>query len=92
MTVYCSFAKCCGKSNGITSSGYQLKSSDHLQICADPSTIPYHTGIHISGGWNGTAKVEDRGWAINAKWLDIFCKSHQEALQLGVKNNCTLSY
>ena len=92
LTAYCSCAKCCGKSNGITASGYQLKSSDHLQICAAPKTIPFHTVIHISGGWDGTVKVEDRGGDINGKRLDIFCKSHQEALQFGVKNNCTISY
>ena len=80
------------KTNSITSSGYQLKSSDHLQICTAPNTIPFHTVIHISGGWNGTVKVEDRDGTINGKRLDIFCRSHEEALQFGVKNNCTISY
>ena len=92
LTAYCPCAKCCGKSDGITASGYQLKSSDHLQICAAPNTFPFHTIIYISGGWNGTVRVEDRGGAIKGKRLDIFCRTHQEANQFGVKNNCTISY
>lgn len=92
LTAYCTCSKCCGKSDGITASGYKLTSSDHLKVCAAPSNIPFHTVIHISGGWNGTVKVVDRGGAINGKRLDIFCKSHQDALQFGVKNNCSISY
>lgn len=92
LTAYCSCAHCCGKSDGITASGYHLKSSDHLQICAAPSNIPFHTVINISGGWNGTVRVEDRGGAIKGKRLDIFCRTHQEANQFGVKSNCTISY
>lgn len=46
---FCSCNKCDEKSNGITESGYQLKSSDHLLICAAPQNIPFHTRIHIFG-------------------------------------------
>ena len=92
LTAYCSCVQCCGKSDGITASGYHLTSSDHLKICAAPKNIPFHTVIHITGGWNGIVKVEDRGGAIKGKRLDIYCRTHQEALQFGVKNNCTLSY
>ena len=49
LTAYCSCSKCCGKSNGITACGYQLKDSDHLQVCAAPKEIPFHTIIKISG-------------------------------------------
>ena len=92
LTAYCSCSQCCGKSDGITASGYQLKSSDHLRICAAPKNIPFNTVINISGGWNGTVVVKDRGGAIKGKRLDIFCKSHQEANQFGRKPNCTISY
>ncbi len=92
LTAYCHCSKCCGKSDRITASGYQLKDSDHLKICAAPSNFAFHTVINISGGWNGTVKVEDRGGAIKGKRLDIYCKSHQEALQFGKKENCTISY
>ncbi len=64
-----------------------MKSSDHLQIC-----IPFHTVIKISGGWNETVRIEDRGGAIKGKRLDIFCRTHQEVNQFGVKYNCTTSY
>lgn len=92
LTAYCSCASCCGKSDGITASGYQLKSSDHHKICAAPSNIPFGTVINISGGWNGTVRVEDRGGDINGKRLDIFCRSHQEANQFGRKHNCNINY
>ena len=92
LTAYCSCSQCCGKSDGITASGYQLKSSDHLRICAAPKNIPFNTVINISGRWNGTVVVKDRGGAIKGKRLDIFCKSHQEANQFGRKPNCTISY
>lgn len=92
LTAYCSCSKCCNKADGITASGYKLKDSDHLKICAAPKNIPFHTVIHISGGWNGNVTVEDRGGAINGKRLDIYCKSHQDALQFGKKENCTIKY
>ena len=69
-----------------------MKSSDHLRICAAPKNFPFNTVINISGGWNGTVVVKDRGGAIKGKRLDIFCKSHQEANQFGRKPNCTISY
>lgn len=92
LTAYCICVKCCGKSDGITACGYQLTDSDHLLVCAAPRNIPFNTVINVSGGWNGTVIVKDRGGAINGKRLDIFCKTHQEALIFGVKKNCTVNY
>ena len=92
LTAYCSCAKCCGKSDGITASGHKLTAADHLKVCAAPSGFAFGTSIRITGGWNGTVTVEDRGGAIQGKRLDIYCKTHQEALNFGVKNNCTIYY
>ncbi len=92
LTAYCHCSQCCGKSNKITASGYHLSDKDHLAICAAPSNIPFGTVIHISGGWNGTVRCEDRGGAIKGKRLNIYCKTHQEALNFGKKLNCTLKY
>ena len=69
-----------------------MKISDHLQICAAPGNIPFYTVIKISEGWNGTVRVEDRGGAIKGKRLDIFCRTHQEVNQFGVKYNDKISY
>ena len=92
LTGYCSCAKCCGKSDGITSSGYQLTDADHLKVCAAPSSFAFGTTINISGGWSGSVVVQDRGGDIKGKRLDIYCKTHQEALNFGKKTNCTISY
>jgi len=92
LTAYCKCEKCCNKSDGITASGHHLTESDHHKVCAAPEKIPFNTNITISGGWSGTVKVVDRGGAIKNKRLDIYCKSHQEALNFGKKKNCTISY
>ena len=59
-----------------------MKSSDHLQICAAPGNIPFHTVIKISGGWNETVRVEDRGGAIKGKRLDIFVELIKKQINL----------
>ena len=92
ITFYCACSKCCGKSDAITASGYKLKESDNFKVCAAPKEIPFHTMINVSGGWNGTVKVEDRGGAIHGKRLDIFCSSHSECNKMGKRENCTVSY
>lgn len=92
LSAYCSCAKCCGKSDGVTASGYVVGPGDHLKVCAAPSSIPFGTTIRISGGWSGTVVCRDRGGSITGKRLDIFCKSHQDALNFGMKYNCTVSY
>lgn len=92
LTAYCSCSKCCGKSDGITASGHVLSSSDHLKVCAAPKEIPFGTVINISGGWSGSVEVVDRGGSIKGKRLDIYCSSHQEALNFGRKKKCSISY
>ena len=92
ITFYCACIKCCGKSDAITASGYKLKESDSFKVCAAPKEIPFHTMIKVSGGWNGTVKVEDRGSAIKGKRLDIYCYNHNECNKMGKRENCTVSY
>ena len=92
LTAYCSCSKCCGKSDGVTASGHKLSSADHLKVCAAPNTFNFGTMINVSGGWTGTVKVVDRGGAIKGKRLDIYCKTHNDALNFGKKTNCTISY
>lgn len=92
LTAYCHCSRCCGKSDRITASGYRLNDSDHLRVCAAPNNFAFGTIINISGGWNGTVRVVDRGGAIKGKRLDIYCKTHQEANQFGRRYNCTIQY
>jgi 3D (Asp-Asp-Asp) domain-containing protein len=92
LTAYCKCVKCCDKKDGTTASGYKLTDSDHHKVCAAPSTFAFGTVITISGGWSGTVTVQDRGGAIKGKRLDIYCKTHDLALQLGRKKKCTIQY
>ena len=79
-TAYCPCVKCCGKTDGITSTGVKAK-ANHT-IAADPSVLPYGTEILCS---LGEFVVEDCGGAIKGNRIDIFFNDHQEAVEFGVK-------
>lgn len=79
ITAYCSCAKCCGKSNGITASG-RYASANHT--IAAPGNFPIGTKLKINGV---VYTVEDRGGAINGKKIDVYVNSHSEALRWGVR-------
>lgn len=83
-SAYCSCAICCGKTNGITSSGAPASS---WYTVAAGSSYPIGTVIYIpyfsdkpNGGW---FVVQDRGGAISNSKLDIYMGSHGQALQFG---------
>jgi 3D (Asp-Asp-Asp) domain-containing protein len=77
-TAYCPCVKCCGKSDGITSTGVKAK-ANHT-IAADPNVLPYGTEI-LCG--MGEFVVEDCGGAIRGNRIDFFFDSHEEALKFG---------
>ena len=86
-SAYCACVKCCGKTNGITSSG--AKAIAWYTVAAGKG-YPMGTIIYIpalsnkpNGGW---FVVQDRGGAISNNKLDVFCSTHNEALQYGRKN------
>ncbi len=83
-SAYCSCSKCCGKSNGITSSG--AKATSWYTVAAG-SAYPVGTVIYIpalknkpNGGW---FVVQDRGGAISNNKLDIYMSTHTGAIQFG---------
>ena len=85
-SAYCSCAKCCGKTNGITASG--AKASEWYTLAAG-SGYKLGTVIYIpafsnkpNGGW---FVVQDRGGAISNSKLDVYMGSHSQALQFGRK-------
>ncbi len=94
VTAYCPCKKCCEwhrnwrfkavtgagypKKIGVTASGTKAKPGT---IAADTSRYPFGTQMYIPGYGYGT--VEDRGGAIKGGHIDVFFKSHQEALQWG---------
>ena len=78
ITHYCPCEKCCGKTDGITATG-TIATADRT-IAVDPSVIPYGTEVIIDGK---TYVAEDCGGAIKGNRIDIFCDSHDEAINRG---------
>ena len=86
-SAYCACVRCCGKSNGITSSG--AKATEWYTVAAG-SGYPIGTVIYIpaladkpNGGW---FVVQDRGGAISNNRIDVYMGSHQAAINFGRKN------
>ena len=76
---YCACASCCGKSDGITATGTVATAG--RTIAVDPEVIPLGSVVIIDGH---EYIAEDTGGAIKGKKIDMFCESHEEALQRGV--------
>lgn len=81
VTAYCPCPICCGKSDGITSSGTQAK--ERQTIAVDPNVIPIGSEVHLEG--LGTFIAEDTGGAIKGNRIDIYMKDHYQALLFGVQ-------
>lgn len=79
ITAYCSCAKCCGKTNGITAAGTKATAG---RTVAASSKFSLGTKLNINGH---TYTVEDRGGAIKGNKIDIYVNSHAEALAWGVR-------
>ena len=79
VTAYCSCAKCCGKTNGITSSG---KKATAGRTIAAPASFAFGTKVLINGK---EYVVEDRGGAIRGNRIDVYMNSHSAAMAWGVK-------
>ena len=81
ITHYCPCAQCCGAGGGkITASG--TRPTVGRTVGVNPSLIPYGTKLKI--GKNRGYVAEDTGGGIGWRHLDVFCSSHQEALNAGV--------
>ena len=86
-SAYCACMSCCGKTNGVTSSGSVAK---EWYTIAAGSGYPIGTVIYIpaladkpNGGW---FVVEDRGGAISNNKIDIYMGSHSQAIIFGRRN------
>ncbi len=98
VTAYCPCGICCGwernwrfqpvynygpnkghrKIVGQTASGTQARPGT---IAADTSLYPFGTIMYVPG--YGYGQVEDRGGAIRGQRLDLFYRTHQQALEWG---------
>lgn len=79
ITAYCSCAKCCGKTNGITAMGTKATAG---RTVAASSKFAFGTKLNINGH---IYTVEDRGGAIKGNKIDLYVNSHAEALAWGVR-------
>lgn len=87
ITHYCACEICCGswannRPNGIVYTASGTVAEAGKTIAVDPDVIPYGTEVVID---NQTYIAQDCGGAIQGSRIDVYCDSHQEALQLGVK-------
>ncbi len=78
LTAYCPCEICCGEwsntENPVTASG--SPAVEGVTVAA-PSEFAFGTELVINGH---TYVVQDRGGAINGKRLDIYCSTHERAL------------
>lgn len=82
---YCACTQCCGKTvdnpaYGITRSGTVATAG--RTIAVDPDIIPLGAEVVIDGK---TYIAEDTGGAIKGYTVDIYCESHREALEKGMR-------
>ena len=80
LTAYDACVLCCGKTDGITSTGTRAEAG--RTIAVDPSVIPYGTKVRIG---SNTYIAEDTGSKIKGKHIDIFMETHEIAKQFGRK-------
>lgn len=81
ITHYCPCSRCCGPNGGkITASG--TRPTVGRTVGVNSNLIKYGTQLQI-GKQRGYV-AEDTGGGIGWRHLDVFCSSHQEALNAGV--------
>lgn len=81
ITHYCPCSECCGVGGGnITASGTVPTAGRTVGV--NPSLIKYGTKLQI--GKEEGYVAEDTGGGIGWYHLDVFCNTHQEALNAGV--------
>ncbi len=76
ITHYCACSQCCGESTGLTASGTYATAG---RTVGASSAFDFGTQLEIDGH---VYVVEDRG-GFSENTIDIFCDSHEEALEKG---------
>ena len=86
LTAYCPCMKCCGKTDGITSTG--TTAAEGRTVAVDPRVIPYGATvtIYFADGTSHTYTAEDCGGAIKANRIDVFFDDHETARAFGVQS------
>ncbi len=88
VTAYSPDAQSCGEfADGITASGYSVKTNGMSLVAADTTLLPFGTMLSIPGYDEGyIVPVLDRGGAITGNHLDVLFPTHEQALQWGVQH------
>ncbi len=88
VTAYSPDAQSCGAfADGITASGYSVKTNGMKLVAADTTLLPFGTMLSIPGYDDGyIVPVLDRGGAIKGDHLDVLFPTHEQALQWGVQH------
>ena len=88
VTAYSPDAQSCGAfADGITASGYSVKTNGMKLVAADTTLLPFGTMLSIPGYDDGyIVPVLDRGGAITGNHLDVLFPTHDQALQWGVQH------
>lgn len=91
ITYYCACEACCGSwaknrpkdadGNPIVKTASGAVAQAGKTIAVDPDVIPYGTEVILNGH---TYTAQDCGGAIQGNRIDIYCSTHEEALQNGV--------
>lgn len=91
ITHYCSCPVCCGvwaENRPVDEYGQEIvytasgaRAEAGRTIAVDPEVIPLGSAVIINGQ---EYIAQDTGGAIQGQRIDIYCGSHEEALQLGV--------
>ena len=91
ITHYCSCPQCCGvwaENRPVDETGQEIvvtasgaRAEAGKTIAVDPDVIPLGSAVIIDGQ---EYIAQDTGGAIQGNRIDIYCSSHQEALELGV--------
>lgn len=79
ITAYCSCAKCCGKTDGITYSGAKVQ--EGFTCAADLSVLGLGSIVEIEG--LGIRTVQDKGSKVKGDHIDVYFPTHSEALKFG---------
>lgn len=90
VTHYCTCRKCCGKdpdhpAYGITASGRKL--APYVSVGVDPEVIPLGSTVIADYG-DGELHyylADDTGSGVGGAHIDLAVTTHQEALELGVR-------
>lgn len=86
VTHYCTCARCCGKSDGITASG--RTATPGVSVAVDPSVIPLGSTVMADYG-DGVLhyyRADDTGGGVNGAHIDLCVESHEAAIQAGVRS------